>query len=50
MREIFIIGKDGTDSDYHCPINVRRLINKIKANKVRTKGDIAKPLFVYEGV
>lgn len=50
LREIFILNKENSEAEYHCPIKIERLVNKIKA-MTREKGvEPANPLFVYENV
>lgn len=37
LREIFILNKENSEAEYHCPIKIERLVNKIKA-MTREKG------------
>lgn len=49
LREIFILNRDVTEVEYHCPIKIDRLINKIRATNTRYRtNEIVNPLFVYE--
>ena len=50
LREIFIVNKETIEIDYHCPIKIERLINKIKAMTREKNVDVVSPLFVYENV
>jgi len=47
LREIFILNKENGEVEYHAPIKIERLINKIKAISKDKGAEVVHPLYVY---
>ena len=50
LREIYVLGRDSTEVEYYCPINIGRLVNKIKAVSREKSPEIVNPYLVYQQV